>query len=79
MPARCGAIGLTEAVEYERQKFRAHAFARVTHTEQDTGFYAPEGDGYAPSHGRELHGVREQISHHLLESCRVAYERTHIV
>src|SRR5262249_9602514 len=65
-------VGLPEAVEDVRQKFRLDALAAVDYDDADAFGVALHPQLDPPAFGGEFDGVREQVPNYLLQAVRVA-------
>ena len=72
------AFALLEGVEDAVLVGRLDADARVGHGDVDLVALAPRTYGDAASVGRELHGVAQQVEHHLLEPQLVGRDRAEV-
>src|SRR5262245_32056838 len=72
------AVGLAEAIEYERQEFGRDADAGIFDLDIHRAVV-----GFASKHNRsffsgELDGIREHIAQHLMEPFRICFDRWQI-
>ena len=68
-------VGLAEAIEHVREKCRVDAHAGIGDRQFDLTVVDARLHLDSPSGRRELHGVREEVPHRLLESYRIAHHR----
>ncbi len=76
--ARAGAIALAEALEHVREEVRRDAVAGVGDDDLEVGIGPPQARLDAALPGGELHGIAEQVPHHLLEPVRIPGDRAGI-
>src|SRR2546428_4381365 len=72
MRPRGGVVRLTEALEDGREKPGLDALSLVPDGDDHLGTGAADTQHHAATRRRELHGVREEVPHHLLETSRVS-------
>ena len=70
LPSRT-AVGLAKAVKDVGQQFRTDSLSGVAHLDLKTGLLAAQRDVDASPLGCELHGVRDQVPHDLLDAHAV--------
>ena len=73
--ARDAGIRLTEPLEHVRQELGRDADAGIADRDFDVRVDALEPDLHFAAAVRELHGVRQQIPHHLLQPFRIPRNR----
>src|SRR6185437_3482340 len=76
MPARCGGVALTEALEEMGQEVRFYSLAAVDHADFKVAVHPFEGHLHLSALGGELDGVGQQVPHALLEPRRIAAHGT---
>src|SRR5262245_7157826 len=72
--ARGAAIGLPEAIENVRQKFRLDTDAGIPHLDLDRITFCSAANLDAPALRRELDGVRDDIGQDLMQTLRIALD-----
>ena len=71
MLARGHPLGLTEALEDMRQEVLPNSDTRVGDHQFNNVVTAAELDANLTARGGELHGIAQQIAHHLLNALRI--------
>jgi hypothetical protein len=69
-------VGLLKAIKHVREEVRTNAGTVVLHNDFRLRPGAPHDDTHAPTLGRELECVGEQIPDHLLQPRRIASHRS---
>ena len=77
--SRRRAIGLLEALEDVGQKLGFDALPVVRHAESQGRIDALESEMNAATPRRELDGIAQEVPDHLLQSMRVAHDRTRVL
>ncbi len=74
--ARARGVALPKAIKHVRQQLRRDALPRIQHIELDAALLDGEAHTDLAAGRSELDGVREQVTHHLLQTIGIGARRS---